>query len=71
MAKPVIKFDAVAYNLDGKTGYRPQLEAQSGVYDLDFCKEVVNEKRLAMSPDELLHATAGPAKPASPDARPT
>ena len=56
MAKPIIKFSAVAYDIGGKRGYRPQLEAQDGKYDLDLCTEVVNEKRLAMSPDELLHA---------------
>lgn len=56
MAKPVIKFSAVAYDIGGKQGYRPQLESQGGIYDLDFCTEVVNEKRLAMSPDELYHA---------------
>ena len=41
MAKPVIKFDTVAYDIGGHTGYRPQLEAQDGKYDLDFCREVV------------------------------
>ena len=74
MAKPVIQFSAVAYNINGKTGYRPQLGAQDGVYDRDFCQEVVTEKRLAMSPDELLHALemvgeVGPAKVAL-DGRP-
>lgn len=74
MAKPVITFSAVPYKLNGKLGYRPQLEAQNGVYDLDFCKEVVTEKRLAMSADELLHALemvgeVGPAKVAL-DGRP-
>ena len=51
MAKSVIKFSAVPYEIGGKKGLRPQLEAQPGVYDLDFCTEVVNEKCLAMSPD--------------------
>jgi len=78
MAKPVIKFSAVAYQVGTgtqiRTGYRPQLEAQDGRYDLDFCKEVVTEKRLAMSPEELLHAMemvgeVGPAKVAE-DGRP-
>ena len=74
MAKPTIKFDAVAYNINGYTGYRPQLEAQIGIYDLDFCKEVVTEKRLSMSADELLHAIemvgeVGPSKVAL-DGRP-
>jgi len=78
MAKPIIKFSAVPYQVGSgtqiRTGLRPQLEAQNGLYDLDFCKEVVNEKRLSMSADELLHAMemvgeVGPAKVAS-DGRP-
>ena len=56
MAKPVLKFTAVAYDVNGYTGYRPQLEQQKPVSDLDFCREVVTEKRLAMSAEELLHA---------------
>ena len=55
MGKPTIKFNAVAFDVNGYTGYRPQLESQEGVMDLDFCKEVVNEKRLPTSPEELLH----------------
>jgi len=78
MAKTIIKFTAVPYQVGSgeqmRTGLRPQLEAQNGLYDLDFCKEVVTEKRLAMSPEELLHAMemvgeVGPAKVAS-DGRP-
>jgi len=74
MAKPTIKFTALPYEVNGYTGYRPQLEPQPPVADLDFCKEVVTEKRLAMSADELLHAIemlgeVGPAKVAS-DGRP-
>ena len=56
MAKPVIKFSAVPYEIGGKKGLRPQLEAQPPVADLDFCTEIVNERRLSMSPSELLHA---------------
>lgn len=55
MNRNTIKFTAVPYELNGKSGFRPQLEAQAGVYDLAFCEEVVKEKRLAMSADELLH----------------
>ena len=74
MAKPVIKFSAVPYEIGGKKGLRPQLEAQSPVADIDFCTEIVNEKRLSMSPSELLHAVemvgeVGPAKVAQ-DGRP-
>ena len=74
MAKPVIKFDTVAYEIGGHAGYRPQLLPQDGRFDLDFCREVVGEKRLAMSPEELLHAIemvgeVGPAKVAE-DGRP-
>ena len=74
MAKPVIKFSTVAFSIGNFTGFRPVLEGQDGKYDLDFCTEVVNEKRLAMSPDELLHAMmmvseVGPAKVAE-DGRP-
>jgi len=78
MAKAIIKFSAVPYQVGSgtqiRTGLRPQLEPQTGLYDLDFCKEVVSDKRLAMSPDELLHAMemvgeVGPAKVAS-DGRP-
>lgn len=74
MAKPTIKFNAVAYDLNGKTGHRPQLESADGVYDLDFCEEVVKEKRLSMSAFELLHAInalgeVGPQKVAE-DGRP-
>ena len=56
MGKPTMKFDVVAYALGEKTGYRPVLLPQDAVADLDFCREVVTEKRLAMSPEELLHA---------------
>ena len=74
MAKPTIKFNTYAFDLGGNTGYRPQLESQDGIYDLDFCKEVVTEKRLSMSADELLHALemvgeVAPAKVAA-DGRP-
>ena len=41
MAKTTIKFNAVPYEIGDYTGYRPHLEAQEGIYDLDFCKEVV------------------------------
>jgi len=78
MAKPVMKFTAVPYSIGSgaqvRSGYRPALEPQDPVVDLDFCTEIVNEKRLAMSPDELLHAMemvgeVGPAKVAQ-DGRP-
>ena len=74
MAKPVLKFTAVAYDVNGHTGYRPQLEQQKSVADLDFCREVVTEKRLSMSAEELLHALemvgeVGPQKVAE-DGRP-
>lgn len=74
MGKPTMKFDVVAYSLGTKTGYRPVLLPQDAVADLDFCREVVSEKRLAMSPEELLHAMemvgeVGPAKVAQ-DGRP-
>ena len=52
MAKPILKFTAVPYGIGEFKGYRPQLEAQNPVSDLDFCREVVTEKRLAMSADE-------------------
>jgi len=78
MAKPIIKFTAVPYQIgNGETtytGYRPQLESQQPLSDLAFCQEVVTEKRLSMSADELLHAMemvgeVGPAKVAT-DGRP-
>ena len=74
MAKPVLKFTAVAYDVNGHKGYRPQLEQQNPVSDLDFCREVVTEKRLSMSAEELLHALemvgeVGPKKVAE-DGRP-
>ena len=74
MAKPILKFDAVAFEVNGHTGYRPQLVQQNLVADLDFCREVVADKRLAMSPEELLHALemvgeVGPRKVAE-DGRP-
>ena len=56
MAKPILKFTAVPYEIGDFKGYRPQLEAQNPVSDLDFCREVVTEKRLSMSAEELLHA---------------
>ena len=56
MAKPILKFTAVPYEIGQFKGYRPQLESQQQVSDLDFCREVVTEKRLAMSAEELLHA---------------
>lgn len=55
MAKPTIKFTAVPYKVGDYTGHRPLLENQPMVADLDFRKEVVVEKRLAMSAEELLH----------------
>ena len=74
MAKPVLKFTAVPYEIGEFKGYRPQLEAQQQVADLDFCREVVTEKRLSMSAEELLHALemvgeVGPQKVAE-DGRP-
>jgi len=78
MTKTVMKFTAVPYSIgtgaSARTGYRPALVPQEPVADLDFCREIVNEKRLAMSPDELLHAMemvgeVGPAKVAQ-DGRP-
>ena len=74
MAKPVLKFTAVPYEIGNHTGYRPQLEQQKPVSDLDFCREVVTEKRLSMSAEELLHALemvgeVGPQKVAE-DGRP-
>ena len=74
MAKPILKFTAVPYEIGDFKGYRPQLEAQQQVSDLDFCREVVTEKRLAMSAEELLHALemvgeVGPQKVAE-DGRP-
>ena len=74
MAKPILKFTAVPYGIGEFKGYRPQLEAQNPVSDLDFCREVVTEKRLAMSAEELLHALemvgeVGPQKVAA-DGRP-
>ena len=74
MAKPVLKFTAVAYDVNGHKGYRPQLEQQNPVSDLDFCREIVTEKRLSMSAEELLHALemvgeVGPQKVAE-DGRP-
>lgn len=74
MAKPVLKFTAVPYEIGDFKGYRPQLEPQNPVSDLDFCREVVTEKRLSMSAEELLHALemvgeVGPKKVAE-DGRP-
>ena len=74
MAKPILKFTAVPYEIGDFKGYRPQLEAQNPVSDLDFCREVVTEKRLSMSAEELLHALemvgeVGPKKVAE-DGRP-
>ena len=74
MAKPILKFTAVPYEIGEFKGYRPQLEAQQQVSDLDFCREVVTEKCLAMSAEELLHALemvgeVGPKKVAE-DGRP-
>lgn len=74
MAKPILKFAAVPYEIGEFKGYRPQLEAQQQVSDLDFCREVVTEKRLSMSAEELLHALemvgeVGPQKVAE-DGRP-
>ena len=74
MAKPILKFTAVPYEIGEFKGYRPQLEAQQQVADLDFCREVVTEKRLSMSAEELLHALemvgeVGPQKVAE-DGRP-
>ncbi len=57
MAKPVIKFTAAPYEVNGYKGFRPQLEPKDGVFDRDFCQEVVTEKRLSMSADELLHGS--------------
>ena len=56
MAKLTMKFTAQHFRVGEHEGYRPQLEPQQPVADLDFCREVVAEKRLAMSPEELLHA---------------
>ena len=74
MAKPILKFTAVPYAVNGHKGYRPLLEQQNPVSDLDFCREVVTEKRLSMSAEELLHALemvgeVGPKKVAE-DGRP-
>ena len=38
MAKPILKFTAVPYAVNGHKGYRPQLEQQNPVSDLDFCR---------------------------------
>ena len=62
MAKPILKFTAVPYGIGEFKGYRPQLEAQNPVSDLDFCREVVTEKRLAMSRRRARGTTAaGPS----------
>lgn len=56
MAKPIMQFNAVAYDLgEDKKGLRPQLVAKDAVVDIDLCREVVNERRLVTSPEELLH----------------
>lgn len=55
MAKPIIKFSVVPYEVGDHKGYRPVIETKDGVFDLDFCTEVVNEKRLQTSPDQLFH----------------
>ena len=53
--KAIIKFKVVPYNLGQHKGNRVQIVASGGLFDLDFCREVVNEKRLTTSPDDLLH----------------
>lgn len=43
MAKPIVQFSAVAYDVNGYQGLRPQLIKKDGVVDLDLCREIVNE----------------------------
>jgi len=56
MAKPVIYFKGVKYKAGTLIGYRPQLEVANKVTDFDLADEICIEKRLSMSPEELLHA---------------
>ena len=74
MSKPTISFDTVYFNLNGKHGYRPQLQHADPVSDGDFADEVVQAKRLSASAYEALHivqafAEVGPQKVAE-DGRP-
>ena len=55
MAKTIVKFTTVPYDVNGHTGYRPQLEPTAAISDMDFCEEVVKEKNLNMSAYELKH----------------
>lgn len=54
--KPTIYFNGVKYKANGVIGYRPQLEAATKITDLALAEEVCIEKRLSMSPEELLYA---------------
>ena len=56
MAKPVFMFSAVPYEVGDYKGLRPQLTNKEAVCDIDLCREVVNERRLPTSPEELMHA---------------
>lgn len=56
MVTPIIRFKGVKYKSGTAEGWRPQLEKAQKVSDLELAEEIVLARRMAMSPDELLHA---------------